>query len=184
MKPKQIGRVHTYLLKIGRNQNKIASGNVKRTWKKKGAYSDWMKAHVCLRNKTKLMAADLRRTRIGGWKNGGARAHWSGMLMPDWRRKQSGVERSWAPQEWLVERMEPSVLIGAECASYGKRRQLTEATVYIYSLLFLIFTYGRDTSIMMRHEVNYLDIAPPTLKCSTGWNIQASVTSWTVQTNE
>jgi len=37
---------------------------------------------------------------------------------------------------------------------------------------------------MMRLEVNYLVIAPPTLTCSTGRNIQASVTSWTVQTNE
>jgi len=51
-------------------------------------------------------------------------------------------------------------------------------------LFLFIFTYGRDTSIMMRLEVNYLDIVPPTLKCSTGWNIQAGVTSWIDQSNE
>jgi len=36
----------------------------------------------------------------------------------------------------------------------------------------------------MRLEVNYLVIAPPKLKCSTAWILQASVTSWTLQTNE
>ena len=36
----------------------------------------------------------------------------------------------------------------------------------------------------MRLEVNYLVIAPPTLKCSTSWNIQASMMSWIDQPNE
>jgi len=61
-----------------------------------------------------------------------------------------------------------------------------------------INTYDRNTSITMRLEVNYLNIAmdimlcltlncliiaPPTLKCSTSknWKIQASVTSWTIR---
>ena len=38
--------------------------------------------------------------------------------------------------------------------------------------------------IMLSLILNYLIIAPPTLKYSTGWIVQASVTSWTVQTNE
>ncbi len=63
----------------------------------------------------------------------------------------------------------------------------------------LIGAYDRNTSIMMRLEVNYLVIPPhimlililnyliiaqPTLKCSRRWIVQASLTSWTVQTNE
>ena len=60
-----------------------------------------------------------------------------------------------------------------------------------------INTYDRNTSIMMRLKVNYLGIFPPimvchilnyliiaprTLKCSTAWIVQASVTSWSFQT--
>ena len=63
----------------------------------------------------------------------------------------------------------------------------------------LIGAYDRNTSIMMRLEVNYLVIPPqillililnyriiaqPTLKCSTDWMFHDSLTSWTVQTNE
>ncbi len=66
-------------------------------------------------------------------------------------------------------------------------------------LLLFIYTYDRNTSIMIRLELNYLVlaphimlslilnyliIAPQTLKCSTAWIVQASVTSWTLQTNE
>ena len=72
-----------------------------------------------------------------------------------------------------------------------KRRQLTEETKYISHIVLFIFTYDRNTSIMMRLKVNYLAIAmpikvclilnyliiaPPILTCSTGWNFQASLT--------
>ncbi len=44
--------------------------------------------------------------------------------------------------------------------------------------------YDRNTSITMRLQVNYLVIAPPTLRCSTAGIDQTSVTSWTIQTIE
>ena len=60
----------------------------------------------------------------------------------------------------------------------GNGRQHTEDAYYLTHI-----AYDRNTSILMRLEVNYLIIAPPKLKCSTGMDIQASVTSWTAQTN-
>ena len=79
---------------------------------------------------------------------------------------------------------------------------------HIINYLFSVgsIKYERITPVLMRLEVNYLVIAthimvclilnyliiaPPTLKCSTSWivqrmsknwKIQASVTSWTIQT--
>ena len=38
--------------------------------------------------------------------------------------------------------------------------------------------------IMLSLILDYLIIAPPTLKYSTGWIVQASVTSWALQINE
>jgi len=54
-----------------------------------------------------------------------------------------------------------------------------------------INTYVRNTSIMMRLEVNYLVIAthimlsliaPPSLKCSTRWIVQPMSKNWKIQT--
>ena len=61
----------------------------------------------------------------------------------------------------------------------GNGRHNTDDAYYITPI-----ANDRNTSIMMRLEVNYLGIASPTLKCSTAWIVQASVTSWTLQTNE
>ena len=61
----------------------------------------------------------------------------------------------------------------------GNGKQNTDDAQYITPIV-----YDRNTSITMRLEVNYLVIAPPKLKYSTAWIFQASVTSWTLQTNE
>ena len=71
------------------------------------------------------------------------------------------------------------VLIYQNARVGGNGRHNTDDDYYITPI-----AYDRNTSILMRLEVNYLVIAPPTFKCSTAWIVQASVMSWTLQTNE
>ncbi len=54
----------------------------------------------------------------------------------------------------------------------GNGRQHTEDAYYLTHIV-----YDRNTSITMRLEVNYLVIAPTTLKYITAWIVEASVNS-------